>query len=295
VVELTDAVAAQEKRTRPRGPKERTALEDAIAAVVGGVLVAALRRGKMVLKSRREEAFGGYVGYSAAVVALDGLAALGLLLHHSGIRFERQDAFNDVTSWAGWASRYEATDALIRLAASYGITKETVKRSFGTRFPLRAEVAKNPVILKQFKDDGGASISIPRGDQTHKQLRAETQLANRLLAAALWSSNCQPPALFRTFRGDWTFGGRWTVSGEASVQRMAAEDRLEILINGQAVAEVDARGSQLSIVAAIAGMTELPGDPYQIGALSAFDRDVVKSAATATLGTGNCARHGPRK
>ncbi|HVE23268.1 MAG TPA: hypothetical protein VNC39_14960 [Acidocella sp.] len=294
VAELTDAVAAQEKRRRPRGPKERQALEEAVAAVVGGVLLSALRRGKMVLKSRREEAFRGHVGYSAAIAAIDGLAVTGFLLHHSGIRFERQDAFNDVTAWAGWASRYEASDALIHLAASYGINKETVKRSFGTRFPLKAEVAKTPMVLKQFESDGGASLSIPRSDQTHKQLKADVQLANRLLAAASWSSNCQPPALFRTFRDDWTFGGRWIVSGEASIQRMAAEDRLEILIDGQAVAEIDARGSQLSIVAAIAGVQAILGDPYQIGALAAFERDVVKAALTATLGTGTLRKTWPK-
>jgi hypothetical protein len=75
---------------------------------------------------------------------------------------------------------------------------------------------------------------------------------------------------------------------------MPKEERLGIEIDGQPVCEVDARGSQLSIVAALAGVQQLPGDPYQIGPLAAFDRAVVKDAVTATLGTGKLRKAWPR-
>ncbi len=298
VEHLTAAVAAQEQRLRPRGPKERQHLEDAVAAVVGGVLKAALRRGNMVFRSRSEDAYSGGVGYSAAMAALNGLIALGYLRHHPGLRYEHDDGFSENPGWTGLASRYEATAALAGLAASYGITTETVKGAFTTRFPAKAEVIKTPVELKQFKTGrsktgGGRSIRVPRGDETYKQLTAEVKLANRLLAAPSWS-NCRPPSLRRTFRGDWSFGGRWTVPGDSPVQMMSGDERLDILIAGQPVCELDARGSQLSIVAALAGVAELPGDPYQLGPLSAFDREVVKAAATVTLGSGKLRRTWPK-
>jgi hypothetical protein len=120
------------------------------------------------------------------------------------------------------------------------------------------------------------------------------RLANQLLAAPSWS-NCRPPSLRRTFRGNWSFGGRWTIPGDSPVQQMSGEERLDILIDGQPVCELDASGSQLSIVAALAGVAELPGDPYQLGPLAAFDRDVVKAAATVMLGSGKLRRTWPKE
>ena len=211
---------------------------------------------------------------------------------------ERQDGFSETAAWTGLASRYEATEALAGLAATHGITAETVKAAFTTRFPAKAEVIKTPVELKQFKTgrsktSGGQSIRVSRSDGTYKQLAAEVRRANRLLAASSWS-NCRPPSLRRTFRGDWSFGGRWTVPGDSPVQMMSGEERLDILIDGQPVCELDARGSQLSIVAALAGVAELPDDPYQLGPLAAFDREVVKAAATVTLGSGKLRRTWPK-
>ncbi len=299
VERLTADVAAQEQRLRPRGQKERRYLCEAVAAVVGGVLKPALRRGNAVFRSRSEDAYSGDVGYSAALAALDGLAALDYLRHYPGVRYEHHDGFSASTDWTGFASRYEATEALVGLAASYGITAETVKGAFTTRFPAKAEVIKTPVELKQFKVgrskmSGGQSIRVARSDDTYKQLTAEVKRANRLLAASSWS-NCRPPSLRRTFRGDWSFGGRWTVPGDSPVQQMSGEDRLDILIEGQPVCEVDARGSQLSIVAALDGVPELPGDPYQLGPLAAFDREVVKAAATVMLGSGKLRRTWPKE
>jgi hypothetical protein len=299
VERLTADVAAQEQRLRPRGQKERRYLGEAVAAVVGGVLKPALRRGNAVFRSRSEDAYGGDVGYSAALAALDGLAALGYLRHHPGVRYEHHDGFSASQAWTGLASRYEATETLVGLAASYGITAETVKSAFTTRFPAKAEVIKTPVELKQFKTgkskmNGGQSIRVPRSDDTYKQLTAEVRLANQLLAAPSWS-NCRPPSLRRTFRGNWSFGGRWTIPGDSPVQQMSGEERLDILIDGQPVCELDASGSQLSIVAALAGVAELPGDPYQLGPLAAFDRDVVKAAATVMLGSGKLRRTWPKE
>src|SRR5271165_4367757 len=99
----------------PRGPKERQHLDDAVAAVVGGVLKPALRRGSAVFRSRSEDAYSGDVGYSAAMAALNGLTALGYLRHHPGLRYEHDNGFSENPGWTGLASRYEATEALVVL------------------------------------------------------------------------------------------------------------------------------------------------------------------------------------
>jgi hypothetical protein len=299
VERLTADVAAQEQRQRPRGPKERKYLEEAVAAVVGGVLKPALRRSNAVFRSRSEDAYSGNVGYSAALAALDGLTALDYLRHHPGVRYEHHDGFSATADWTGLASRYEATETLVGLAASYGITAETVKSAFATRFPAKAEIIKMPVELKQFntgrsKMSGGQALRVPRGDDEHKELTREVRRANQLLAASSWS-NCRPPSLRRTFRGDWSFGGRWTIPGDSPVQQMSGEERLDILIDGQPVCELDASGSQLSIVAARDGVVELSGDPYQLEALAKYDREVVKAAATVMLGSGKLRRAWPKE
>lgn len=292
VAELSAAVEAGEARLRPRGAGRRKDLAEAVGAIVGDVLKPALRRDTMVSRSRSEGAYNGYIGYSAALAALDGLIGLGFLNHHPGVRFDASPYLGK-SEWGGLVSRYEATGALLGLAASYGVTASTVKEGFGTRFPPRAEVVKKPVELRRLKEAGGTAIPISRNDPVHSKIAAEVRLANRLLTVCSWSSNCQPPALRRAFRYDWTLGGRWIVAGAAPIQQMAPEDRLDILMDGAPVCEVDVRGSQLSIVAALAGASELLEDPYQIGGLAIYDREIVKAAATVTLGTGRLRRTWP--
>jgi hypothetical protein len=250
----------------------------------------------MVYVSRRRDEFSGAdVGYHAAIAALDGLTALGYLAHYPGIRFETA-TFDDDTAWGGLAARYDATDALLNLAAAHGITGDTCRQNFGTRYPAKAEAVSNLVRLKAFRmgkaSGGDVSIRVSRTDATYAKLKADVRLANRVLGGHTWD-NCQPPQVFRTFRGDWSFGGRWIVTGKPSIQRMPPEARLEIRIDGQPVSEIDARGSQLSVVAALAGVPLLPGDPYQIGPLAGYPRDVVKAAATVTLGSGKLRNRWP--
>jgi hypothetical protein len=231
---------------------------------------------------------GGFIGYSAAKVVLTGLEAAGHLQRHRGARFRHQE-FGDDPEWSGLHSRFEATPALLDLAAARGITAETVKSSFGVRYAEKAEAVARLVNLKAFKTGRGLQDSrklpVKAGDETYSRLRRGVVLANRTLAAHSWQ-NCQPPQVFRTFRNDWNHGGRWITTGKPPLQHIARDARLDILIDGATVSEVDVRGSQLSIVAALGETFQLQGDPYQLGPLAAFERDEVKDAVLATLGSG---------
>ncbi len=290
---LTAAVAAAETHIRTRGAGRRQALEEAVGAVIGGVLRAALPHGRTVSHSRGEGAYRGHIGHAAAHAALDGLAALGFLRHYPGGRFEAP-GFGRKAVWTGYVSRYEATEGLISLAAVHGITADSVRHAFTTRYPVKPEVIKNLVEIKRFSEDGGQAIPVRPRDATRKRLTDDVRRGNALLRQCSWSSDCQPPALYRAFRGDWTHGGRWIVAGEAPIQQMAGAARVAILIDGQPTIEIDARGSQLSILAALAGVEDLGADPYQMSALAMFPRAVVKDAVTFTLGSGKLRRRWPK-
>jgi hypothetical protein len=221
---------------------------------------------------------------------LDALTAVGYLRHIPGIRYQETEAFGTAIYWTGKASRYDATGAFVDVAARHGITSDNVKQCFGARYPAKAERVSVPVRLKPFGLD--VAITPRRSDCTYASLKTDAQLANKVLGRHTWA-NCQPPQLFRTFRHDWTFGGRWMVAGASPIQLMPKDDRLKIQIDGQPVAEVDARASSLSIVAALAGLHEIESDPYQLGELGGFERAIVKAGVTASLGSGKLMKAWP--
>jgi hypothetical protein len=288
VAEIAAAIASGECRLRKRGEKERAKLATAVAAVVGGVLVAALTRGVPVFRPMDPHSFDGPVGYRTAAPVLDGLTRLGLLTRYSGIRFRRAvDGAGDVRS--GRATRFLATDALLGIANRHGITAANVKAAFPRAFPATAARIAQPITIAAIDERAGGArvrggalrLPVPATDEA-RWLRKEVQLANGALVRAAWTG-CQPPALYRAFRQDFSLGGRWIVAGAVPIQAMPAAERLGIRIDGAPVAEIDASASQLALLAAAAGIPRLPEKPYH---LPGFDRAVVKQAVVAALGLG---------
>jgi hypothetical protein len=288
VAEIAAAIASGECRLRKRGEKEHAKLATAVAAVVGGVLVAALTRGVPVFRPMDPHSFDGPVGYRTAAPVLDGLARLGLLTRYSGIRFRRAvDGAGDVPG--GRATRFLATDALLGIANRHGITAASVKAAFPRVFPATAARIAQPITIAAIDERAGGArvrggalrLPVPATAES-KALASEVRLANAILARAVWAG-CQPPALYRAFRRDFTLGGRWIVAGAVPIQGLPLAERLRIRIDGAAVAEIDASASQLALLAAAAGIPRLPEKPYH---LPGFDRAVVKQAVVAALGLG---------
>jgi hypothetical protein len=87
----------------------------------------------------------------------------------------------------------------------------------------------------------------------------------------------------RTFNNcAWDKGGRLYSDGEGNYQLMPEHKRLEMMINGEPVAEIDIKASHLTIYHAMVG-EPLEGreDPY---ARAEIDRDVAKLWCTASFG-----------
>jgi hypothetical protein len=289
VAEIVSAVAAIENRQRPRGAKERAKLAEAVGAVAGGVLVPALARGVPVFRPMDTHAFDGPVRYHTAAAVLAALTRMGLLTRYPGIRYCREvDGFGNLPS--GRATRFVASDALLAMAKRHRITAATVAGAFPRAFPGTAErigqlikmAALDPRAGGTKTRGGGVRLPLPATAEA-RALREEVTCANSVLARVAWTG-CQPPALYRAFRQDFTLGGRWIVAGAVPIQGLPLAERLRIRIDGAAVAEIDASASQLALLAAAAGIPCLPKEPYS---LPGFDRAVVKKAVVATLGLGH--------
>jgi hypothetical protein len=289
VAEIVSAVAAIENRQRPRGAKERAKLAEAVGAVAGGVLVPALARGVPVYRPMDTHAFDGPVRYPTAAAVLAALTGMGLLTRYPGIRYCREvDGFGDLPS--GRATRFAASDALLAMAKRHSITAATVAGAFPRPFPGTAErigqlikmAALDPRAGGTRTRGGGVRLPVPATAEA-RALREEVTCANSALARVAWTG-CQPPALYRAFRQNFTLGGRWIVAGAVPIQGLPLAKRLRIRIDGAAAAEIDASASQLALLAAAAGIPCLPNEPYS---LPGFDRAVVKKAVVATLGLGH--------
>ncbi|MDE2463669.1 MAG: hypothetical protein KGO02_08155 [Alphaproteobacteria bacterium] len=309
VAAVVAVVSAGEKRARARGPKGTEKLIAAVAAIVGGVLVEALRRDRLVFRSLQKAAFDGErIGYLQAKPVFGGLVAVGLLHRHQGIRFQETEHFAETPSWSGMAARFEATEDLLRLAREHGIDKDNVESCFTKVFPTKPPKVKHAVTLRSVPErhpgqkrvnSDGELLPLDMEDNATREIVAVVEQANAVFARHRFE-NCTPPALYRAFREDFTLGGRWITAGAAPIQQMSADDRLKITIDGQPVAEIDVKASQLSILAAFAGMPCLgEADPYdfsdQLWARLPNARDIVKAVVVAALGAGRLPQRWPNK
>ncbi len=296
---LLPLLEATEARTRPRGPKERAKAVEALDAVLGGVLTAALTKCRMVHRAMSRSSFEGRIGYRVAKQTLDGLTRAGFLVCYPGIRFLRSGAGGDDVA-AGMTTRYAASDHLYALAASRGITADNVSVAYVRTYPSSPPKVPHLLTLRSIdarrgRTSRGGGLGVPLAigakDATASALRAQVKLANVALAGFRWG-NCQPPRVYRAFREDWTFGGRWVVAGVAPLQTMSAAARLLVTIDGGSVSEIDATASQLTILAGLSGIAQLPPDPYS---LPGYSRNAVKRAVIVTLGNGRLLTRWPQR
>ena len=89
----------------------------------------------------------------------------------------------------------------------------------------------------------------------------------------------------------WKKGGRLYSAGEDNYQQMPEPERLKMTINGEPVAEIDVRASQLTIYHAMVGKPlEGSSDPYVVGGV---DRSIAKLWVLATFGNSKPATRWP--
>jgi hypothetical protein len=267
--------AASEVRGRARGPGHAAAFRQAIGAIVGAALGTWWRHSVPVSHSRKASAFTGQpIGARTALAALDALTAAGLLIHHPGFRRELMPG----AYGGGWVSRWHPCGTLLALAEAHAVAPGDAADAF-RRVGAETIRPPPPPSLVEVKPLGKKGLT---GRDLADAAEAVAGLNER--AATVPVRGCPLPVFRRTFHG--TGHGRFYALGGGAVpfQRMAPEDRLrDITIAGEAVAEVDARASHLTILHALAGMVPPSADPY---AFPGIPRGAVKAFVTMTCGAG---------
>jgi hypothetical protein len=140
-----------------------------------------------------------------------------------------------------------------------------------------------PRALVAARDKGRLQLTELPIDTVARRLAEQVSQFNAA-AAHCEVRGCLPPRFRRVFTGDWLLGGRWYACGSDGVyQQLTERERLGITIDGEAVAEVDAQASHLSIMHGLMGLPLANGYPY---AIDGVPRSVAKRWIVATLGKG---------
>ncbi|RVT91687.1 hypothetical protein EOD42_20385 [Rhodovarius crocodyli] len=192
-------------------------------------------------------------------------------------------------------SRWWPTLQLIRLAVRHGLTPATLLSgdAFRSSEPVSAPAtaARSDIECKPvgWRDGNNRTwreepFTLLSADTLEAARASVRELQSRVAQSTI--TGCPPPTFHRILYGCEAGHGRYYVHapGGVSYQQMPKAQRLaRIAINGEAVAEVDVRASQLSIMHGLLGIPLPDGDPY---AVTGIPRMAVKAFITETLGVG---------
>jgi len=279
-------------------------LRRAVGAIAGGILREwSHYPSRAVFQSFQREAFtGALVGYRQFIPAVEALSALGFVAHRPGIRFTDGIDWDDGhgVGFDGRAARFRPTMALLTAAAACGVVPDAARADFGVDYPTVAPrlADANLIALRPIKQRHRPPQGTPPAmDRVNPNGAAMVSLRNQVreandLAASHEVTGCTPPRWTRSFRGNLSLFGRWTAAGVGNYQNVPTADRQAMKIDGEPVAEVDVRGSHLTIMHGLLGLPAPMGDPYDLDGVVG-GRDVVKAWITITLGKGSPAERWP--
>ncbi|MCG4274466.1 hypothetical protein [Acetobacter senegalensis] len=210
---------------------------------------------------------------------------LGLLDYVSGKGWK--DVWGE---WQGEKARLRPSQALLRLAESYGCTKETAFSDWPLRAPAPVSDIAEPVQIEPFPDSRNTGTEPVPQDLLLFMQRLQDAIARHRF------SGCARPVLQMKFIGSLSFHGRIYAKGADNYQSMAREDRQFIKIDGEPVQEVDISAASLSIALLLSGHALPPGDLYTLPGIDAAEhRKAVKQWFVATFGAGKpCCRWSAR-
>lgn len=208
--------------------------------------------------------------------ALESLKALGLVGHRKGQTRYTQNAFSPdhFITLPGRAARFWATVKLIKLARDHGIHDGNVLDHFVSEPP------RHPLVLKDYasgrgrdKDRGPVIKSYERTPLTER-LEADVRELNEFLASFRITGGTHE-GYVRVFNlRAWTKGGRLYSLGQDTYQQKSEDQRHQMTINDEPIAEIDIKASFLSIYHAKLRMPlEGSSDPY---ARAGVARDIAK-------------------
>jgi len=289
---LGDTLAALEthRKNQRRGKRKKT-FNEAAGAIVADLLTAAQhdpRRWsyRLLTTASFTDALVSYTDFKSVLKA----AEAGHLIEKQPGHYRRFDFGDGMIAGTGVATRFRARPELFTFAGSHGLTPETVDEHFERRLPM---LPPKPLVLRgsstrmrqaKFK---GRTLPFERTAQTD-QIERDVHDLNRFLA----DHNIQG-GVHRGYRrifnqGDrkpyrWDKGGRLYSTGDDSYQTLKKAQRLEMMLDGEPVAEVDIRASYLTL---LHGLNRIPfnaaeRDPYDVDGVP---RSVVKAWVTMTIG-----------
>ncbi len=173
------------------------------------------------------------------------------------------------------------TETLEALAARHGVTAGTRKADWRANPNEQAKAGKAPKrgVITCDPLDGVPSGLTPEMETELARLRQDLTALNAANGASNVLGAGHTVMLVRRFRHSLAFGGRFY----GPIATMSPEDRRRITINGEAVAEVDVKASQLTVLLGNMGWDQAPLDAY---ALPGLPRNVAKAWTIQTLGNG---------
>lgn len=175
--------------------------------------------------------------------------------------------------------RLRATPKLLGIAKEHGVTPEALDDHFKP-----AHRASSPVALNK------RPIPIKMRTPELEGIAAKVEAVNDFLARQVFTPTMTPEltAMFNdhpTAPGEAVSGGRLYSRSKDSFQQLPKAARLAMTINGESVAELDVKGSHLTIFLGRQGVQLEEGrDPY---AVPGVPREIVKHLVTAMFGKGH--------
>lgn len=268
-------------RERAVGAKGVTTLAQHVGLVLAGVM----RPGWQGVPVRAQRSSSGSMWQGAAIgrdrfwSITEAMVAAELLGVLDGVKTPEA---SDGAGYGGKATALWPTAVLLDLARAHGATADTRRADWTADATMLAKPGRVavPALVTCLP-----ILSVPLGltDAMGADLaamRASLQRINAHNAAADVRGAGHTVALVRRFRHSLGFHGRFY--GPAYLTQSPAE-RQRITINGEAVAEVDVKASQLTVLLGMTGQREVDGDPYAVPGLA---RSVVKRWVIQTLGSG---------
>jgi hypothetical protein len=242
------------KRSRKYGEKTGKKYHDAIERFVGDLLRArgdTDSTGRIFRPTGATTFTDGPVGYDVFTQMVAGLTALGFVEVTKGSMDDRR------------ATMFWGTEKLVELAAHYGVRLGGIRKHFKAEPPHKPLVLRGPGYRRGNKKIRGAILKWKHTEHT-RRLEADLKELNAFLADHDITGG-QHEGYTRNYNvGSWERGGRLYSIGGGYQQMSPPEKRLEMTINGEAVAEVDIRASHITLLHSKLGapLNSLK-DPYE--------------------------------
>jgi hypothetical protein len=298
--QIEEVERAGNARTRKRRELSNVKFTSAIERFVGDLLRvrAYAQWPALVFRSTGKSSFDhDPVKYETFTNVLAGLKALELVGHRKGQTRYRKTEFDPgqfvSTPLAGHASRLWPTSKLMHLAALQGIDPDNVRYHFAPEPPM------HPLVLKDYS--GGRGRKKPKGRRINfkhtpesERLEKDVRELNQFLAGFKITGG-EHEGYIRIFNNhSWKVGGRlYSVGGPNSYQQLHESKRHRMTIDGERVAEIDIKASQLTIFHKLVNEPlDLSSDPY---ARAGLERWTAKKWVVVSFGIGAPCRKGPQE